>query len=273
MLVFSMASVLLTIHLCEAQVNDPKTVNAQTALQVENKRVGNCMQPVPVDWISSSNPQGSALDMYDASHTMYAGWGINAVNSRMALFYDRELYNKDPQRSVLRIANMVVLGQFGDKTPVVYTTELNEQIDGFVIRSVASGSVKGVVIYKIYPGDKINYTYIESVRFAFTINELWDKKGDLLVGIAAGINCTTTLKPSEPVSLPKRSSLSPSGSKTKKDGYGYNVQLGTEYCHNPRTGQNYRVSSENWSDTGPDGPGYYGTSGNERIKMLPGRSD
>jgi hypothetical protein len=25
-----------------------------------------------------------------------------------------------------------------------------------------------------------------------------------------------------------------------------------------------------WSSTGPDGPGYYGMSGNERIKMSPG---
>ena len=38
--------------------------------------------------------------------------------------------------------------------------------------------------------------------------------------------------------------------------------------------KNFRVSpSINWSENGPDGPGYYGKSGNETIKMSPGRSN
>ena len=94
--------------------------------------------------------------------------------------------------------------------------------------------------------------------------------------MATSILCTTVYVPHDMPSLPKRSSLQPSSSsssKGKKDDYGYNVQLGTEYCHNPRTGENFRVSRSNWSDTGPDGPGYYGMAGNERIKMAAGRSD
>jgi hypothetical protein len=249
-------------------------VNAQTAFKIENKTIGNCKQPVPVDWLNTTNPQGSALDLFDANHTMYAGWAVLPVNSRLAAFYDRELYNANPERSVLRIANMIGGGTFNEKSPIVYTTEINEQINGYVLRSVAGGAVKGIVFYKVYPGDNVNYNYIESIRVAFTKAELWEQKGELVFSIAAGINCTTVNTPSELPSLPKRSSLKSSVSKSKKDEYGYNVQLGTEYCHNPRTGENFRVSpSTNWSETGPDGPGYYGMAGNERIKMSPGRSN
>jgi hypothetical protein len=51
----------------------------------------------------------------------------------------------------------------------------------------------------------------------------------------------------------------------------YNTWLEMEYYHNPQNGENYWVSpSENYSQTGPDGPGYYATYGNSLIKLDPG---
>lgn len=51
----------------------------------------------------------------------------------------------------------------------------------------------------------------------------------------------------------------------------YNTWLVREYYHNPQNGENYWVSpSENYSQTGPDGPGYYSTFGNSLIKLDPG---
>ena len=58
------------------------------------------------------------------------------------------------------------------------------------------------------------------------------------------------------------------------DDAGYNPQLGTEYVTNPETGQNYLVDpSVSWSDTGPDGAGYYAQNGNDWVKLQPGRTD
>jgi len=273
--ILCMLNFLLLLNTSFAQINELKIVNEKTAFKVETRTVGSCRQPVPVGWQASSNKEASALDMWDDARTMYAGWGIFAVKTIMGLFYDKELYNKDPQRSVLRVGSMIVTGTFGEKTKMVFTDEINEQFNGYELRSVSAGNYKGVVLYKIFRGNGFNYSYIEAVRFGLTRNDLWEQKGELVAGVAASIACTTQLIPSEAPSIPRSTGLksSSSASKSKKDDYGYNVQLGTEYCHNPRTGENFRVSNSNWSYTGPDGPGYYGTSGNERIKMAPGRSD
>ncbi len=51
----------------------------------------------------------------------------------------------------------------------------------------------------------------------------------------------------------------------------YNTWLERQYYHNPQSGENYWVSpSENYSQTGPDGPGYYATYGGNLIKLSPG---
>ena len=51
----------------------------------------------------------------------------------------------------------------------------------------------------------------------------------------------------------------------------YNTWLEREYYHNSETGENYWVSpSGNYSQTGPDDPGYYATYGNSLIKLTPG---
>jgi hypothetical protein len=258
---------------CVAQSNEPVTVNEKNAFKVETRQVGQCTQQVPVGWQTQTNKEGNAMDLWDPNGTMYAGYGIFPVNTALAFFYDKELYNKDPQRSVIRMTSMIVGAQFKDG-PAHYTDEINQEINGYQLRSFASNNYKGVVLYKIFPGDRINFTYIECVRFAITRADLWEQKGELVAGIAASISCNTMLVQHEMPSIPRSPSMKPSASKSKKDDYGYNPQLGTEYCHNPRTGENFRVSpSTHWSETGPDGPGYYGMAGNERIKMAPGRSN
>lgn len=269
---FLLLLMLATFNSCDAQSNEPIIVNEQNAFRIETRQVGQCTQAVPVGWQAQTNKEGSTLDLNDPANTMYAGYGIFAVNTAMGPWYDKELYNKDPQRSVIRIISMVIGGQFKDG-PAQYTDEVNQQFGEYVLRSFASSRYKGVVLYRIFPGDNYNYSYIECNRIAITRADLWEQKGELVTGIAMGISCRAVLVQHETPSIPKNSSLKPSASKTKKQGYGYNVQLGTEECHNPRTGQNFRVTGDMWSSTGPDGPGYYGISGNERIKMSPGRSN
>ena len=267
--------ILISLLACNSDHAQTKIVTDKTAFKLETKQVGNCTQPVPVGWQTNTNKEGNALDLSDAERTMYAGYGIFPVNTNLSI-YDRELYNKDPQRSVLRFASIIAGAQFYDNG-VHYTDEINEKIDGYELHSFAGANCKGVAIYKIFPGDGYNFNYIECVRFAITKKDIWEAKGELVAGIAIGISCTSVLVQHEMPSFPRAASMRSSHDalKAQRGGdYGYNPQLGTEYCHNPRTGENFRVSpSENWSETGPDGPGYYGMAGNERIKMAPGRSN
>jgi hypothetical protein len=50
----------------------------------------------------------------------------------------------------------------------------------------------------------------------------------------------------------------------------YNAQLGMEYAHDPRTGENYWVSPSTDVRNGPQGSGYYKSVGNSLIKLDPG---
>jgi hypothetical protein len=255
------------------QSNQPTVlVNDQYSFPIENRSVGNCTQMVPVGWQASSNKEGNALDLWDNNKTMYAGYVMLPVNTRMAIFYDKELYNKVPERSILRIMGVVTAGTFQDNAPQ-FTDEINEEINGYKLRSFESNNCKGVVLYRIFPGDGFNYTYIEGMRMAITRKNIWEQKGELVAGIAFRIMCQGVVVQHDSPTFPRSSSLKSSSTRTKKDDYGYNPQRGTEECHNPRTGQNYIVTPDMWSNTGPDGPGYYGPSGNERIKMSPGRSN
>lgn len=275
---FLLVLMIAAFNYCDAQNvqdNGPVIVNEQNSFRIESKQVGQCTQPVPVGWQSSSNKEGTALDLYDVANTMYAGYVILPVNTAMGVFYDKELYNKDPQRSIIRVLSIALGNQFKDG-PFQYTDEINQTLDGgYQLRSVASANYKGVVLYRVFPGKIFSgYSYIECMRIAVTRSDIWEQKGELVAGIAFGISCNAVVVQHDVPSIPRSSSLKPSSaSKTKKEGYGYNVQLGTEECHNPRTGQNFRVTSDMWSSTGPDGPGYYGMAGNERIKMAPGRSN
>lgn len=65
------------------------------------------------------------------------------------------------------------------------------------------------------------------------------------------------------------------GDKNGQNEAGYNPQLGTEYVHDPNTGENYLVSpSQQWSENGPNGPGYYAPKGGgDYVQLQPGRID
>jgi hypothetical protein len=53
----------------------------------------------------------------------------------------------------------------------------------------------------------------------------------------------------------------------------YNRQLGTEYYHDARTGENYLVDVTKGETDGPQGRGYYSCNGNWCTKLEAGRSD
>ena len=83
--------------------------------------------------------------------------------------------------------------------------------------------------------------------------------------LAAGsIRCQAQYTPSGAGSS-GRTSREPSRQST------YNTQLGTEYAHDPETGETFFMKhATDWTDAGPDGPGYYRQIGNGYRKLVSG---
>ncbi len=249
-----------------------KTVETSGAFKLVQKTAGACSGLVPDGWRSASNQEGSTAEFMSPDRTMYAGYGILGINPMLQI-YDQELYSQTPEVSIRRLAQLVASGELGDASQLSYTNEYNEQIGEYRLRSLESAGTKGVVFYRIFPGDGYNTSYIEAARFALVRKSMWEEKGLLVARVASSIQCSTQLVQRD---LPVVE-VGSSGSATRDengDEYGYNPQLGTEYAHNPNTGENFLVSpGENWSTDGPQGAGYYSQSGNTYIKLQPGRSD
>lgn len=252
-----------------------KTVEASGGFKLATKTAGACQGFIPEGWAANASPRSDAVDFISPDRTMYAGYGIFAVNPSLQIYGGDsvDIYSNDPETSIRKLAGLVIRGTFGDRTSLSFTGEYNEQIGAYHLRSLESGGSKGVVFYRIFPGDGFNYSYIEAVRFAFTKKHLWNTKGLLVARIASSLSCTTRFVRNDAPVIGAKTSK-----KAKRDGedrdYGYNPQLGTEYVHDSKTGENYLVSPDtNWSPDGPQGAGYYKPAGTEFIKLDPGRAD
>jgi membrane-associated protease RseP (regulator of RpoE activity) len=82
---------------------------------------------------------------------------------------------------------------------------------------------------------------------------------------------TPVLQPGAGLPAPDAAGRRPGGGDVEST---YNQQLGMESAHDPATGENYWVShGTDWNETGPEGPGVYRQSGNDRRKLVPGRSE
>lgn len=252
-----------------------RTVEESGGFKLAAKKAGACRGLVPEGWAASASPRSDAVDFISPDRAMYAGYGILAVNPALQIYGGDsvELYSNDPETSIRKLAGLVIRGAFGDRTPLSYTGEFNEQIGEYRLRSLESRGSEGVVFYRIFPGDGFNYSYIEAVRFAFTKKHLWNAKGLLVARIASSLSCTTRFVRNDAPVIGAKTSKKAKGDGEDRD-YGYNPQLGTEYVHDSKTGENYLVSpNTNWSTDGPQGSGYYKQTGNEFIKLDPGRAD
>ncbi len=56
-------------------------------IPVAVKQIGHCSVFVPRDWNLSTNPQGSTAEAQSHDKTMYAGWGVTAINRAMQPYY------------------------------------------------------------------------------------------------------------------------------------------------------------------------------------------
>jgi hypothetical protein len=259
-----------------------RTVLASGGLKLSQKSSYSCTAQAPADWNLVATDQSNTADLFAPAKSAYAGYGIQAVNTTLvgyAGYYaaplnDPDLYSSNPATVVLAYGK-IIASQIGGSADIVYTAETNEILGDYTLRSVASSTHRGVIFYHTtgFPGDGYNYSYAEPMYFAFTTNALWASQGLLVAQIAAGIRCSTQFQPRDQYVVTAKTDSGSSSDANGSDA-GYNPQLGTEYVHDPGTGENYLVSpSTNWSETGPQGAGYYTTNGNDYTKLEPGRSD
>lgn len=262
-----------------------KTVESSGGFKLTSKSASNCSAEAPADWAMSSNAESNSADLFGPGKQLYAGYGIQAINTGLAQFAgayqaplnDPDLYSEDPA-TVTRAYAKAVVSAIGGSSDVQYTDEYNQAIGDYTLRSVATGTHKGVIFFHTngFPGDNINYSYAEPMYFAFTTNDLWDSQGMLVAQVAATIKCSVQLVQHTGPVVEAQTDSGGSSTSTDSNGSedGYNPQLGTEYMHDSSTGENYLVSpSSNWSSDGPDGAGYYKQNGNDYTKLEPGRAN
>ncbi|HWT06736.1 MAG TPA: hypothetical protein VN224_13325 [Xanthomonadales bacterium] len=234
------------------------------------KQTPHCSAYAPSDWSISSNPQASGLDLQSADGTMYAGWGVTAINRAMQRFYG-PMYG-DPETSIRTLAGMIVGKQFSDAGGVQFTSAPAPFLNYFTMRRIASARTQGVVFYHIYPGASPQF-YTESVYFAIADASLPRARQAIAPGVAVSIRCATQLIPSRAPDVSRTGKKGPrAGCGGEPNLRGYNQQLGTQYAHTA-SGDNFLYDISDYRNTGPDGPGYYKMLGNSLTKLEPGRSD
>ncbi|HEY0382808.1 MAG TPA: hypothetical protein VGC72_11450 [Candidatus Elarobacter sp.] len=243
---------------------------ASGGVAVVVKQTPHCSAYAPADWSVRSNPQASALDLQSGDGTMYAGWGVTAINRAQEQFYG-PMYG-DPETSIRTVAGMIVGKLFSDAGGVRYTSAPQPFLNYFTMRHIASARTQGVVFYHIYPGATPQF-YTESVYFAIADASVPRARQTIAPGVAVSIRCATQLIPSRAPDVAKTGKKGPRpGCGGEANLRGYNMQLGTQYAHTA-TGDNFLYDVSDYRTTGPDGPGYYKTLGNSLTKLEPGRSD
>lgn len=259
-----------------------RTVAGGGAFRLVPSSRNACTADAPEGWTMLASERSDSADLVDPAGTMYAGYGIQAVNTSLAEFAgyydpplnDPELYSPDPGTVALAYSRIIV-SNLGGSRDLVPTEE------GFVgdyrLVLVESPTHRGAIFHRAegFPGDGVNYAYALPMYFAFSVSDRWNDDGALIARVAASIRCRTQFQPPDDYFTVEARDDAGGAVDANGDDAGYNPQLGTEYVTDPATGENYLVSpSESWSETGPDGPGYYvPRGGGDYQKLEPGRTD
>jgi hypothetical protein len=259
-----------------------RTVEDSGGLRLARLSSGSCTAEAPADWSLTAPDKSDRADVLSPDGTRYAGYAIQAVNTALQGFApayapplnDPALYSEDPGTVAAAYGRIIVaaIGGTGD----LVVEEAFQVSDEYLLLSVVGSTHRGGVFFRAsgYPGDGYNYSYALPMYFAFTTHEQWDGQGLLTARIATSIRCATQFQPPDDYFTVEAARPDPGGDPNGTDD-GYNPQLGTEYANDPDTGNNYLVDpSVNWSETGPDGPGYYvQRGGGDYQKLQPGRID
>lgn len=232
-----------------------------TAAQIaQPSQQGPCRAMLPAGWQLQPGPNGQTADVLGPNGA-HASWGIVGVNPAMRRFYG-DLYGPPDTHASFLISQMV-------QARSQFTSTQN--VGGFfTAHDFQAGNTAGIVLYHVYPAPMGQY--IISEYFA------WAPGNDAQLlsqaeAVMTSLQCTSSMRPADPIlvhptsGVPDRKKSESGESGDLKD---YNSTLGTQYAHDS-TGRTYFLDrASQWSETGPDGPGYYAGQGVNRVKLTPG---
>lgn len=259
-----------------------RTVEQSGGFRMTTLSSAACNADAPDEWLMTAPERSDRADLISPDGSMYAGYGIQAINTSLAAFAsgynaplnDPDLYSTDPGTVAVAYAR-IIAASIG-ATPDVIGDELYQATPDYLVATLSGSSHRGAVFFHAsgFPGDGMNYAYALPMYFAFATADRWETEGLLVARVAASIRCSTQLQPPDDHPIVQTGEAGTAGDENG-DEDGYNPQLGTEFANDPDTGQNYLVDpSLNWSETGPDGAGYYvEKGGGDYQKLEPGRID
>ncbi|MBZ5636769.1 MAG: PDZ domain-containing protein [Acidobacteriia bacterium] len=238
-----------------------KFAGSALPLKVHFNQYRTCYAVAPADWfIYGHRREGDAVDI-GAPDGSAASWFSLGVAGVAIKFYPQYATPETYLHYTLTDRAQ------GHNWHITYGQPMRDDL-GYIWQPYEKDDTvppfKGVVIYRVFPapGDPLGYVLIS--RMIQTPKQTWELKGAQALLVGLSIRCNVQLRPSP-------DSAGRGRSDEDKEESTYNQQLGTEYAHNPETGDMYWMNrASDWHETGPDGPGYYIRSGNELKKLDPG---
>jgi hypothetical protein len=226
---------------------------------------GHCQAATPANWsIVGANREGTGLDLISADRAAYAGYLITGKPGNLPIAAgitpEVNIHNHLSARGKIPISyGQSISGPFG------YIWLPYEAWNP----ALPGEGAKGVVVYQalLTPGNPPGFVLI--MRTAQTAQSRWEPEGAQAIAVALSIRCTAQLR------APGGGGVGGGGgrggvSADDQVESTYNQQLGMEYAHDPDTGENYWMNhAADWTDSGPEGPGYYKGS----KKLAAGRSN
>jgi hypothetical protein len=259
-----------------------RTVEESGGFRLTTLSSASCTAEAPDDWWMQAPDRSDRADLFSPDGSMYAGYGILPVNTALqgyAYAYpppmdDPDLYSDDPS-IVAQGFGQIIVGEIGGTSDLA-TQDIVQPVPGYLLAVVGGSTHAGAIIFHEtgYPGDGVNFSYALPMYFAFTTLDRWEAQGALVARVAASIRCATQFQPPNDYPVVGADDGGAAGDANGDDD-GYNPQLGTEPVSDSTTGDIYLVDpSVNWSETGPDGPGYYvQKGGGDYQRLQPGRID
>ena len=229
--------------------------------QVEAFRGQYCRSMGPRGWaVIAENPQRVAFgaDLLSADGKAAASYAIFGAGSLNPI---RGYENAD--RAVA--SNLSRFGQ--EQVRFGRRMQLDQNV--FAI-SYQTSQAEGMAFWQVIPMQAGGAMVV--LRTAYAASGHWRERGAEASAVARSLRCSVPSVPAppDPPSLNHRPAAATGAEEGESDSL-YNQWLDKEYFHNPKSGENYWVSpSSDYQQTGPQGPGYYATYGNDVIKLESG---
>ena len=225
---------------------------------------GQCRTFAPQGWrVVDQNHDGTVFTLASGDGSKMASYAGAAIGSgQVQGFYGPQF--RTPETFAMYAVGALTNGQAQPTGPA-------EQVGPYRAIRFSTGDRQGyVLLYTFRVPDPGGY----GVLMRIAIASANDPKGVGVAGaVAAATRCTATLHPpTGPVYHAPRDEHGAGSTGKGDDGVvgEYNAQLGTGWVHDEAC-NNYNVDvSSDWSESGPDGGGFYKRNGNDVTKLKPG---